>query len=104
MLSKKNMKTLLSFFIIVAFASCIKEQQTNYEAYLVNKTSYNISIFFYRNGLAYPKDTINLSPSQRFFFGRGFERGINVSPGFTTKYNNNDSIIVKYNNQYAVTH
>ena len=98
------MKIIKLVFLLSILMSCNKEKQTSIEAYLVNMTTHNIKLFIYSYGLTYPKDTVNLSPNQLFFYGGGNERGINTAPGFVSIYRGKDSIIVKYDNQYPVTH
>ena len=102
----RNFK-LFSFCVVcITISSCIKEQQTDYIATLVNKSNHSVKILFYKQGIVQPTDTIKLNFNDRKIIADGFMRGLNTGSGFISSYfgSADDSIVVVFDNIYKITH
>lgn len=94
----------ISLFLVL-FASCIRESETTYIAYISNETPYKINILPHKGGYVYPKDVINIEPYQTVEIASGFMRGINGQGGFSSaQLGNADSVTVSFDGQYQVLH
>ncbi len=69
------MRLIISCFLLAAIG-CQKEQTTFYSAYLKNKTTHNISVQPYFNGIATADKIISLAINDSFQIANGFDRGI----------------------------
>jgi len=85
--------------------SCIKEEQTNYSAYLENPLQCRIDIQPFKGGFSNEADIITLSPGIVFKFAEGAERGKRNSGGFSSDMvSGTDSIVVVFDGLYKVVH
>jgi hypothetical protein len=100
------MKPFLLLFFCLITLGCQKEELTIYNAHLTNSTNHEITLLSYKKGVVLITDTIKLKPNERFKIANGFNRGISVSPGFSSNFfgDSNDSIKVVFDKTFSVTH
>ncbi len=77
-----------------------------YTATIINTTQHSINILYYKGGIVYPNDIIKLVPNQQFEFAYGSHRGNVTGRGFSSNYfgENDDSVVVIFDNLYKVVH
>lgn len=94
------------FFFLLGVAGCLAEPYTRYRATLYNPTSHSIKVLFYKNGIVNSTDTIVLEPNANFQIASGTRRGKSTGRGFSSRYagSPNDSVIVKFDNTYTMSH
>ena len=94
------------WFALLLFSSCIKEKETTYKAYLINKTSHTIQILFYKKGVVSPEDSIYLNNGDTLKIAEGWRRGVDNGAGFSSNHfgSNEDSAVVIYDDSLKVTH
>ena len=100
------MRGILFIAITIIFYSCIKESNTHYVAYLINKTNHVIEIRPFYSGVAPLSNIISLGANETKEIANGNDRGINsAGAGFTSKYfAGADSCVVIFDNTYKITH
>lgn len=99
------MKYIIFLVVISSTVSCTKEEITNYYAYLKNKTTHQVEIIPYSNGMGVPANVIILTPDGEKQIANGFDRGIVGNAGFNSGvFSNVDSIQVTFDNIYTITH
>jgi len=88
------------------FQSCVKEHYTLYKAFLINNSSHNITVFFYKQGWVHEGDTLRLNLGDSVIIADGSMRGEINTPGFNSKHfgNPNDSIVAVFDDSFRVVH
>src|SRR5690606_25656325 len=101
----------MKFFILICSVFCIvngckREVVTNYKATLYNKSTVQVVILPYKNGVVYKADTIKIKINDSFLISDGWVRGKIETPFFNNEYfeGANDSTIVVFDNIYRVAH
>src|SRR5690606_25399382 len=93
---------LISLFSVL-LKSCRKEENTNYKAMLINKSSVQILLVSYIDGRDVDRITINDGSS--VIIGEGTDRGFVNHAGFDSKYLSGvDSVIIIFNDSFSVSH
>lgn len=92
-------------FFLLFLCSCIKEKLTLYNASVVNGSTHKVVIKPFFAGINPSDKTITLLPNQRFEIADGADRGLG-NQGFSSAYfgGPNDSVIVVFDDLYAITH
>jgi hypothetical protein len=99
------MKSILIIALCCIMTSCIKEELTNYSAYIENPLQHRIEIKPFKGGFSKDTDLITLSPGVIFKIAEGFDRGKNNGGGFNSEYLiGTDSIVVIFDSLYKAVH
>ena len=99
------MNRVIIIFLTVLLASCIKEDTTNYYAYLKNTTGHQIKIIPYFSGALVQAHIVTLSPNEKKEIANGSARGLQNNGGFSSPYfSGADSLVVIFDSLYSITH
>ncbi|HNP53614.1 MAG TPA: hypothetical protein PKK69_03330 [Ferruginibacter sp.] len=86
------------------FCSCIKEKNTFTEAWFLNATSHQIDVVAYSNGGNNSAVSFSLQPHESKWIDTYNQRGLTPGMSFGLTNYLNDSFVVIFDDQYAITH